>query len=371
MADRYGSGNKAGSRTGGNKTSGNKANGGYDDFLRDLKSGSFGNVVFLFGEENLLIKWACNSIIDRFVSKEDRKFAVEEYRADEINVDKIEESYATYSMFASKRIATVVDFKPLYKSGPDALSKEDAQRLIDLAEEARDGENGSMVIFTLDSRLCPSLKAFGENFAKASDSYFFPRLNRKMLEAFIRNRIHGAGKLVSEPQVGMMIDLSGYLDKDSEYDLEMFENDLLKIADASEGEVIENPVIEDILLGDENKSLFDCMDALLRGDKETAMTLLLNILKRSDPMMAAGFFRQQFEIIYNAKELSEDGVSLKKIAPLIGKNAYRVEKAYYSSRKFSKDDIARALIRLYNIERDVKRGDMKADTALELFVASL
>ena len=58
------------------------------------------------------------------------------------------------------------------------------------------------------------------------------------------------------------------------------------------------------------------------------------------------------------------------MAKKTGVNEFRFKKAYQAANAYSLSRIRRLLISLYNIDRDIKRGDIDKDVALELFVLS-
>ena len=74
--------------------------------------------------------------------------------------------------------------------------------------------------------------------------------------------------------------------------------------------------------------------------------------------------------MYDALELSSQGMSIAQMAKKCGINEFRFKKAYQAAGSYSKSRIKKILADLYNIDRDIKRGDIDKDTALELFVLS-
>ena len=58
------------------------------------------------------------------------------------------------------------------------------------------------------------------------------------------------------------------------------------------------------------------------------------------------------------------------MAKKTGINEFRFKKAWQAAGAYSPARLKRLLIDLYNIDRDIKRGDIDKDVALELFVLS-
>ena len=63
-------------------------------------------------------------------------------------------------------------------------------------------------------------------------------------------------------------------------------------------------------------------------------------------------------------------MTISMMAKKTGVNEFRFKKAYQAASAYSLSRIRKLLTDLYNIDRDIKRGDIDKDTALELFVLS-
>ena len=144
-----------------------------------------------------------------------------------------------------------------------------------------------------------------------------------------------------------------------------------KIVKAAVGDMIGNDVIEDLLTGDDDRFVFNLVDALVSGNRARALQITETIISEGDgvfPLIA--LLIKQFEIMYDALELSRDGMSIAQMAKKTGVNEYRFKKAWQAANSYSLSRIKKLLADLYNIDRDIKRGDIDKDIALELFVIS-
>ena len=87
-------------------------------------------------------------------------------------------------------------------------------------------------------------------------------------------------------------------------------------------------------------------------------------------MAVLALLTKQFEIMYDALELSEQGYSITQMAKKTGTNEYRFKKAFAAAGRYSRSRIRRILTDIYNADRDIKRGDIDKDVALELIAIS-
>lgn len=353
----------------------------YKEFRKDLRSSMFNNVVMLTGKENFLVHWAVNQLKKKYGGKEFQAQNVHEFDGAQADIDEVIGMARTPSMFPGHRVLIVRNYPWLFqKKGKEELKEfqEGAgARLLEYAAGADHSEYASMIIMTVDAqyykdsspRNC-GLTAYGKKLLQKSSGYEMNTLNRAELEGFIGKRVKAAGKQMTRNQLNYLIDLSGYYNEETVYRLDDLENDLHKILYSTEGEQITNEEIEDLMAGDADKFVFHLIDALMSGNRKTAITLTEHILYE-DPkasFQVIGLLISQFEMMYDAHLAIEKGVDLKRMAKEIGVNEYRFKKAYGAAKKFRKNRIRDLLIQLYNADRDIKRGNLSDRAALEAFI---
>ena len=332
----------------------------YKDFVNDFRKDITRDVLFFYGAEDYLMEWAVSQVIDRYVDEASRTIDVRYLDGDKVTAFDIIGEAKAYSMFAERRVIIVRNYLPLYRKNSDAGSSE-------LLEFAGTRQDASVVIFTLDSRCSPDLTAYGRKLAKAGSGYEFTRLDRGDLKAFITKRVREGGKLISRRELDYLIELTGYYNKVSDYDLTRLDSDLSKIVKACPGDTIEVPLIEELLIGDSDRYVFNLVDAVVRGDRSSALEIAETIIREEDgAMQVTALLIKQFEIMYDALELSADGLSMSQMAKMTGVNEFRFKKAYQAAGAYRKDRLRDILIQLYNIDRDIKKGDIDKDVALEL-----
>lgn len=332
----------------------------YKDFVNDRKKGLLKDVMFFYGAEDYLMNWAAESIISEYVDEASRDLDVIKLEGEQVNASDIMAAARAYSMFSEKRVVVVRNYLPLYRKTADAGAD-------DLLSFASSPQDQSIVIFMLESRLSGDLNAYGKKLAKACSGYEFARLERADLKNFITKRVHSAGKMIARRELDHMIDVSGYYNRGSAYDLSLLDRDTDKIVKACEGDDISAALIEEILIGDSDRFVFSLVDALMAGDRGKALEIAEAIIKEEDGAMAVlALLTKQFEIMYDALELSDKGYSISQMAKKTGVNEFRFKRAFTAAGKYRKRKIRNILIGLYNTDRDIKRGNIDKDTALEL-----
>lgn len=336
----------------------------YKDFVNDFKKEITKDVLFFYGAEDYLMEWAAEQVIGRYVDDDSRNLDVRYLDGDSASAYEIMGEARAYSMFSDRRVVIVRNWLPLYRKSSDP----GADEMLDFAAERQDT---SVLIFMLEARFSGDITSYGKKMIKAAGSYEFARLEKADLKAFINKRVHAGGKMIARRELDFLIDISGYYNKESTYTLTQMDADVGKIVKATADDAITTDVIEDLLTGDSDRFVFNLVDALVSGNRARALEIAETIINEEDgSMQVTALLTKQFEIMYDALELSQEGMSIAQMAKKTGINEYRFKKAWQAANSYSLSRIRKLLTELYNIDRDIKRGDIDKDIALELFVIS-
>ncbi|MBQ3370659.1 MAG: DNA polymerase III subunit delta [Mogibacterium sp.] len=332
----------------------------YKDFANDKKKGILKDVLLFYGAEDFLMNWAVEGIVNDYVDEAARDLDLIHLEGEQVTAADIMAQARAYSMFSDKRVIVVRNYLPLFKKAADPSADE----LLSFAAQPQDSSN---VIFVVESRHSADLTAYGKKLAKACGAYEFARLERADLKSFITKRVHSAGKMIARRELEHMIDVTGYYNKGSLYDLAQLEKDIDKIVRACKGDSIDVQLIEEILIGDSDRFVFGLVDALIAGDRGKALAIAEAIIRDEDGSMAVlALLTKQFEIMYDSLELNEKGYSISQMAKKTGVNEYRFKRAFNAAGRYSRRRIGRILTELYNTDKDIKSGNIDKDVALEL-----
>ncbi len=336
----------------------------YKDFVNDKNKGLLKDVLLFYGAEDFLMSWAVDSIVNEYVDESARDIDLVHLEGDQVTAADIMAQARAYSMFSERRVIVVRNYLPLYRKSSDP----DADALLEFASMPQDS---AVVMFVVESRFSPDLTSYGKKLAKACGAYEFARLERADLKAFITKRVHNGGRMIARRELEHMIDVTGYYNKDSRYDLAQLEKDIDKIVRACSSDSVSAQLIEEILIGDSDRFVFGLVDALVSGDRGKALEIAEAIIRDEDGSMAVlALLTKQFEIMYDAVELNEMGYSISRMAKKTGVNEFRFKRAFNAAGRYSKRRIGRILTELYNTDRDIKRGNIDKDVALELIAIS-
>ena len=341
----------------------------FNEFAKDLNNDNISGTVFIYGDENYLIRWAVSEIIDKYAPYEERELTLVELYGDNIKASDILNAASTYSIIGGRRLVIVHNFFPLFNKA-DLSTEMELNKIIDFAKS---DQNSSILVFELGSECNKGSYKFKKDLIKAAKTYKMSRLDRNTLRAFIIKRLKASGKYMSKRDIEDLIDMTGYFNRDSEYSLDDMDKDLTKIVESAVKVDISAEDVVDILIGDEDKFIFNLIDELMKRNSGKAFNMFLNILAkdRDASMGILSLLTSQFEMMYDSLELENEGMTIKRMANELGVNEFRLKKAYKSAKQFSKNRIVNMLTQIYNIDRDIKVGDISADDALGLLLLDM
>ena len=311
------------------------------------------------------MNWAIDQIIDKFVDEAARNLDVQYLEGDTVTAAEIMGAARSFSMFSDKRVVVIKNYLPVIRRATDV----DSEELIDLCNMHFDQ---AILIFAIESKYEKDITAYGKKLMNVCNSYEFARLDRAALQSFISKRVRNAGRIIGSKEMNYLIDVSGYYNRESDYTLSQLNSDLEKICNAGDVDRISNDLIDDLLIGKEDKYVFNLIDALMSGNKSKAMEIAETIIHEDDGAMAVlALLTKQLEIMYDALELEKEGLSIGQMSKATGVNEFRFKRAYQAARRFDIGKLRGILKNAYNADRDIKTGELDKDLAFELLIISI
>ncbi len=336
-------------------------------FTKNIRANEITDIILMYGVEQYLVSWAVETLVKKYVNPACLYMDYVVFDDEKLDIESIINSCDTFSMISEKRVVWVKNFKPLESETPRGYKKEDIDRLINYIEN-----NNPSTILVL-SCMAPSKKLpIYKSIAKAGQVYNFDQIDKQQLVSFAKKRFQKAGVEIEPKLLRMMIDLTGYYNKDTEYRLYNFENDIKKVIAHSDGQFISEEDINYTVNGDLDTYIFNLMDAISSNKKDNAFKLLYNILDAgSDVYSIISLIVSQFELILEVKELRQDGKSMLDISKELKIHEFRVKKAIGFGDKFTIEKIKEILSGIYEVDRSIKTGLLEQRLALELFIARI
>ena len=336
----------------------------FKEFGKDLKENKIKNVCILWGKEMFLTEWAANEIIRTYSNEVSRQFDVAEFDGEEADLYQIVEACETLPVFSGKKLV-IVDRLPLLE-GKESGRGEEA-----LAAYLKNPSETTILVFLCGEKI-DKRRSIYKAAAKAGSIYEFDRLTPGELKSWIRKRFRTHKKTVSDSELSLLVELSGYYDRDSEYTLYHFENDISKVILHSEGPEITAEDIENTVSGNISRNIFVLIDYIGAGDKKSAFNMLSDMLLYGENEFGImALLYRQYENILNVKQLLREDRSRGEIAQILGAKDFVINKWQALGRKYSEEELKNIIKKMYNGDKMIKSGEMDSRMALELLIASI
>ena len=180
---------------------------------------------------------------------------------------------------------------------------------------------------------------------------------------------------VSNSVMRIIVEETGYFNRDSSYNLYTLNNDVTKMislasADGSLSVTEEN--VRQTIEGDLESSSIDFMNFLCAGEKERAFKLLNNILDEdNDAYGLIGFMVSQFELLLGIRELTDAKVSPSIIQGKLNIPKWRYDKLRPYAFRMGADKIRSILKKIYEIDRNIETGVLTGRLAIEMIIAEV
>lgn len=329
--------------------------------------------ILLCGREDFLIDWAKNYIKDAVTNPASLALDYTVFSEDAINAYDIISACETVPLLSSKKLVVVEDCDIFQAQSPKDMSKEEIDALIEYIPKLAET---TLLVFTCQKP--NKTKGIYKAISKQGIIYDFVPLDDASLVSWMAKRLKANDKSAKPEDLLNFAKNCGYQDSEKSYTLHSLENDLKKVFASTDKKVLS---LDDLMESSEpalELNAFKLLDSAFSGNKSEAMTILHNTIESQTPskevgavMSFLGLICSQLEIMVEGTERSDEGQSFYEIASSMGGSEYRLKKALASCKNKSASALRNDLDNAFQIEKDLKSGNIDGRLALELFIAKL
>lgn len=332
-----------------------------------IKEGQLKTLLFFYGKEEYLIRWATDQIITKYVNPQALAWDVVKLDGELTSLNEIKNSCETLSMMSDRRVVLLKNLKLAAGEKSRNFPADEEEALLNYMEQLSEG---SILIITATH--ADKRKKFYKTVEKWGEAYDFCQLDEKQLAAFINKRLKQEGKKASPRVIQQFINYTGYFAKESEYTLFHLDNDLKKIIAAAEEEELSLTNITSVLSASLDTNVFSMIDAISQNRKDEAFVLLHNQLVSGENLYKLlSIICGQFELILAVKEMKSNGSSLEQMKAKLKIHEFRIKKASAFAERYSIEYLKKILIKAYDVDKNIKTGLLDATLALEMFIAEI
>lgn len=311
-------------------------------------------------DNNYLIYGVDEGLISKEIEKIIKKINVLEnsiirYSLEEVSVDSILEDASTFNLFS--------DIKLIIVSNASIFTNNSSIEVDNIIKYLNNYNDKTYLIFTVLSDKIDSrkkiVKVISEN-GKIID------VNKKKIDAdYIISYLKDNGYQISNMDARLILNKVGN-------NISIIQNELdklmlYKIKDKN----IDKKSIDTLINENIDASLFSLVDAITNKDKNKMIKLYHECLLESDPIMIINMLANKYILLYQVKRLISDGYNDDSIAKLLEVNPYPVKLARNICYSYSSSEILDIILKLANLDKDIKLGLVNGEVGLELLLLSI
>lgn len=324
------------------------------------ETGAWPKVMLLTGKEDFLVDWAKAYIKNAVINPATEALDCVVF-GDDANQNEIIEACETVAMMSERKlvIANEVD------EAAGLLS----EYIPSLPE--------STLLLIINNKINKTRSLY-KTINKCGIVYDFTPLDDATLQGWMAKRLKAAGRAAKPEDLLVFAKTCGYGDPERSYTLFNLENDIKKVLAGSDKQVLS---LDDFMYGSSAQAevnAFKILDCAFSNKKGEAYTILHNSIDVQSPskemgviMSFLGLLCSQLEIMVEGREREESGQGYYDIISEMKVNEFRYKKAMAACRGKSASDLRKDLDSAFQIEKDLKNGNMDGYMALELFIAKL
>lgn len=310
------------------------------------------NNYLIYGVDKYLIDKEIDKIIKK--NKIDNNSIIR-YSLNEDSIDNILEDANTFNLFSDTKLIIVNDAN-IFTSSNDILT----DKIINYLNNYNDK---SYLVFTLLSDKIDNRKKITK---VMSDKGNVIDLNKKDVDTnYIISYLKENGYQINMSDARMILNKVGnnLFSINNELDKLM----LFKLED----KVIDKNSIDLLINENIDSSLFALVDSITNKDKDKMLKLYHECLLESDPIMIINMLANKYILLYQVKRLISDGYSDDKIAKELEVHPYPVKLARNMCYSYSVKEILDIILKLANLDKDIKLGNVNGEEGLEFLLLSI
>lgn len=310
------------------------------------------NNYLIYGVDKYLIDKEIDKIIKK--NKIDNNSIIK-YSLNEDSIDNILEDANTFNLFSDTKLIIVNDAN-IFASSNDILTDK-------IINYLNNYNNKSYLVFTLLSDKIDNRKKITK---VMSDKGNIINLNKKEVDTnYIISYLKDNGYQINMSDARMILNKTGnnLFSINNELDKLM----LFKLED----KVIDKNSIDLLINENIDSSLFALVDSITNKDKNKMLKLYHECLLESDPIMIINMLANKYILLYQVKRLISDGYSDDKIAKELEVHPYPVKLARNMCYSYSVKEILDIILKLANLDKDIKLGNVNGEVGLEFLLLSI
>jgi DNA polymerase-3 subunit delta len=335
----------------------------YRTAAREIGKGSIRPVYVCCGEETHLIQEFVRYLADKWLSPEDRDFALSKYDLAETPLEAVLEDAQTVPFFGSRKLV-VADNAAFFTASRDGAAGEHA--VDGLLAYLSAPADFSVTVFIVPSDRLDERRKITKAAHQAGAVVKFPSMNAGDLANWLRKQAERRRFRFTDAAADKLLLLCGG-------NLQIIAAEIDKLAlHAGEGGTVDEGAVERLVSRNTEQNVFLLVDELARLHLDRALDIYRDLLiHKEEPIKILALIAGEVRLMLLAKSLAAQGFGPDAIAGRLNVKPFRARKALEHARHFTVDRLRWALSRLADLDFQMKTGLADKTLSLELFMMEL
>ncbi|SFL33581.1 DNA polymerase III, delta subunit [Paenibacillus sp. 1_12] len=331
--------------------------------LRSIQKGTFAPLYVCFGTESYLIQEFLQKLTSNLIDPQDAAFAVSRYDLAETSIDRVIEEAEELPFIGPRKL--LVATNALFLTGAKDSSKVEhkPERLLEYLKSPADF---SVIVLTVGAEKLDERKKLVKSLKEKDYLISCASLSADELGQWLKGEADKAGITFASGVQEQFIMYTGT-------NLQTLSSELDKCAMfVGRGGTITTEILDQLVTRSIEQNIFLLIEHIVQLKLDKAFTMLAELLRRKEePIKIMALIARQFRIMYQVKDLQQQGYSQQQIASQISLHPYAVKIAAGQSNRFEVSQLLNILDQLSDLDYQMKSGKIDKALGLELFLLKL
>ncbi|WP_053957585.1 DNA polymerase III subunit delta [Inediibacterium massiliense] len=337
----------------------------YKDVLKDLKNKQLKNLYLLYGTEYYLMDHTMDTLKKGIVDPSFEQFNYQMIDGKEANINRIINACETLPFMGNKRMVVVKDLE-CFTGKRNNISEEEEKNLLEYFKNIPD----TTYLFFVSKQDVDQRKKIVKAIKSYGDIIVCSKLLEKDVYKWIQKSFHKYNKEIKDREIVLLVEMIGYLDKNSQKTLEDLDQEIHKLCSyVGDRKTILKDDIEILAPKTIENNIFALVEAIGTKDVEKALYLFNDMIMEGEAETKILYMiTRQFRHLFQIKIMENQGYTPMAIAPKLGLKQFVVKKYLNQARNFNIQTLKKSLEVCLSTDEAIKKGRMDGKVGMEMLI---
>jgi len=316
-------------------------------------------IIFLYGKDNFRSRQKLNEIVEHYKKIHKQGLGLKRFgnglmKKNQTSFQDFRDELRTPSLFKKKKLIILIDVL------------EDPRFKQEFLEEKKLFKETSDVILFYEGNLPKKTNALFQFLKKKAKSQEFALLKGKMLNDWIKEEFKKNGCQIEDNAKMALLQSVG---EDDPYRLY---NEIKKLSAFRLNERVKLADVELLVKKKIDADIFKTIDSLASGNKKQAISLFHKHLEKGEsPFYLFSMIAFQFRNLLIIKDLVKRGYDFGSVLKKSGLHPFVARKSFFYAKNFEIGQLKKIYQKLFEIDLEMKKGQIAPETALDVMIAEI